>query len=338
MYDITGFYAAKSVADAVRALSAQPEAILIAGGTDVLISVREGKLAGRPLVSIHGLPELTGVRMEADGTLWIGACTPFSDLSAHPLIREHAQMLGEAVNEVGSPQIRHMGTIGGNLANAAACTPFSDLSAHPLIREHAQMLGEAVNEVGSPQIRHMGTIGGNLANAATSADSAPSLFAMNAELELTGADGSRRLSIAEFYTGPGKSVRRHEEILTAIRIKKTEYEHFYGRYIKYGKRNAMEISTLGCAAWVHLAEDGKIEDLRLAFGVAAPTPIRCAAAEALASGQMPEESLYDRLAEQVQREITPRSSWRASAEFRLQIAGEMTRRAVREAVERAKEG
>lgn len=291
MYDITGFYAAKSVADAVRALSAQPEAILIAGGTDVLISVREGKLAGRPLVSIHGLPELTGVRMEADGTLWIGACTPFSDLSAHPLIREHAQMLGEAVNEVGSPQIRHMGTIGGNLANAA-----------------------------------------------TSADSAPSLFAMNAELELTGADGSRRLPIAEFYTGPGKSVRRHEEILTAIRIKKTEYEHFYGRYIKYGKRNAMEISTLGCAAWVHLAEDGKIEDLRLAFGVAAPTPIRCAAAEALASGQMPEESLYDRLAEQVQREITPRSSWRASAEFRLQIAGEMTRRAVREAVERAKEG
>lgn len=291
MYDITGFYAAKSVADAVRALSAQPEAILIAGGTDVLISVREGKLAGRPLVSIHGLPELTGVRMEADGTLWIGACTPFSDLSAHPLIREHAQMLGEAVNEVGSPQIRHMGTIGGNLANAA-----------------------------------------------TSADSAPSLFAMNAELELTGADGSRRLPIAEFYTGPGKSVRRHEEILTAIRIKKTEYEHFYGRYIKYGKRNAMEISTLGCAAWVHLAEDGKIEDLRLAFGVAAPTPIRCAAAEALAKGQMPEESLYDRLAEQVRREITPRSSWRASAEFRLQIAGEMTRRAVREAVERAKEG
>lgn len=291
MYDITGFYAAKSVADAVRALSAQPEAILIAGGTDVLISVREGKLAGRPLVSIHGLPELTGVRMEADGTLWIGACTPFSDLSAHPLIREHAQMLGEAVNEVGSPQIRHMGTIGGNLANAA-----------------------------------------------TSADSAPSLFAMNAELELTGAAGSRRLPIAEFYTGPGKSVRRHEEILTAIRIKKTEYEHFYGRYIKYGKRNAMEISTLGCAAWVHLAEDGKIEDLRLAFGVAAPTPIRCAAAEALAKGQMPEESLYDRLAEQVRREITPRSSWRASAEFRLQIAGEMTRRAVREAVERAKEG
>lgn len=291
MYDITGFYAAKSVADAVRALSAQPDAILIAGGTDVLISVREGKLAGRPLVSIHGLPELTGVRMEADGTLWIGACTPFSDLSAHPLIREHAQMLGEAVNEVGSPQIRHMGTIGGNIANAA-----------------------------------------------TSADSAPSLFAMNAELELTGADGSRRLPIAEFYAGPGKSVRRHEEILTAIRIKKTEYEHFYGRYIKYGKRNAMEISTLGCAAWVHLAEDGKIEDLRLAFGVAAPTPIRCAAAEALAKGQMPEESLYDRLAEQVRREITPRSSWRASAEFRLQIAGEMTRRAVREAVERAKEG
>ncbi|MBP3501246.1 MAG: xanthine dehydrogenase FAD-binding subunit XdhB [Oscillospiraceae bacterium] len=290
MYDITGFYAAKSVADAVRALHENPDAVLIAGGTDVLIQVREGRLAGRPLVSIHELPELTGISLEGDGTLRIGPCTVFSDITAHPLIREHAQMLGEAVDEVGSPQIRHMGTIGGNIANAA-----------------------------------------------TSADSAPSLFAYNAELELTGTDGVRRLPIAEFYTGPGKSVRRHDEVLTAIRIKPADYANFFGCYIKYGKRNAMEISTLGCAALVRLA-DGKIDELRLAFGVAAPTPIRCAGAEALAAGQTPDEALYAALAEQVRREITPRSSWRASAEFRLQIAGEITRRAVREAVRRAKEG
>lgn len=290
MYDITGFYAAKSVRDAVRALAEQPEAILIAGGTDVLIGVRSGKLAGRLLVSIHGLPELTGVMLEDDGTLCIGPCTVFSEITAHSLIREHAQMLGEAVDEVGSPQIRNMGTIGGNIANAA-----------------------------------------------TSADSAPSLFAMNAELELTGAEGVRRLPIAEFYTGPGKSVRRHDEILTGIRIRKQDYEHFAGRYLKYGKRNAMEISTLGCAAWVRL-KDGEIDELRLAFGVAAPTPMRCTGAEALAKGQKPNEDLYAALAEQVRREITPRSSWRASAEFRLQIAGELTRRAVREAIERAKEG
>lgn len=289
MYDITGFYAAKSVEDAVRALHMEPGAVLIAGGTDVLIQVREGKLAGRTLVSIHELPELTGISLEIDGTIRIGPCTVFSDITAHPLICEHAQMLGEAVDEVGSPQIRHMGTIGGNIANAA-----------------------------------------------TSADSAPSLFAYNAELELTGNDGVRRLPIAEFYTGPGKSVRRHDEILTAIRIRKENYEHFSGCYIKYGKRNAMEISTLGCAALVRL-ENGKIDELRLAFGVAAPTPIRCAEAEALAAGKVPDETLYTALAEQVRHEITPRSSWRASAEFRLQIAGEITRRAVREAVRRAKE-
>ncbi|MGN1008009.1 MAG: xanthine dehydrogenase subunit XdhB [Butyricicoccus sp.] len=289
MYDITGFYAAKSVEDAVRALHMEPGAVLIAGGTDVLIQVREGKLAGRTLVSIHELPELTGISLEIDGTLRIGPCTVFSDITAHPLIFEHAQMLGEAVDEVGSPQIRHMGTIGGNIANAA-----------------------------------------------TSADSAPSLFAYNAELELTGNDGVRRLPIAEFYTGPGKSVRRHDEILTAIRIRKENYEHFSGCYIKYGKRNAMEISTLGCAALVRL-ENGKIDELRLAFGVAAPTPIRCVGAEMLAAGKVPDETLYTALAEQVRHEITPRSSWRASAEFRLQIAGEITRRAVREAVRRAKE-
>lgn len=160
---------------------------------------------------------------------------------------------------------------------------------------------------------------------------------MNAELELTGMEGVRRLPIAGFYTGPGKSVRRNDEILTAIRIKKTDYEHYFGCYIKYGKRNAMEISTLGCAALVRL-DNGRVDDLRLAFGVAAPTPIRYKETEAIAKGQIPDEKLYTALAEQVRREITPRSSWRASAGFRLQIAGELTRRAVREAVRRAKEG
>lgn len=290
MYDITGFYAAQSVADAVRALHAAPEAVLISGGTDVLIQVREGRLAGRPLVSIHELPELTGISMEDDGTICIGPCTVFSAITADPIVCAHIPMLGEAVDEVGSPQIRNMGTIGGNIANAA-----------------------------------------------TSADSAPSLLALQAELELTGVDGVRRLPAAEFYTGPGKSVRRHDEILTAIRIKRADYAHFGGRYIKYGKRNAMEISTLGCAAMVQL-DGGAISDLRLAFGVAAPTPIRCAGAEALAIGRNPGEELYAALAEQVRREITPRSSWRASAGFRLQIAGEITRRAVREAVRRAEEG
>lgn len=284
MYDISGFYAAKSVADAVRALRENPDAVLISGGTDVLIKVREGKLAGKTLVSIHELPELIGVRMDTDGTIVLGPCTVFTALTADPIVRAHIPMLGEAVDQVGGPQIRNMGTIGGNIANGA-----------------------------------------------TSADAAPSLFALNAKLVLS---SGRIVPIGEFYTGPGKTVREHDEIMTEIRIEKRDYENFGGFYIKYGKRASMEISTLGCASMVRL-DGGKIAELRLAFGVAAPTPIRCPKTEALAAGQTVTPALLDALGKSVLEEVNPRTSWRASREFRLQLIEEMTKRATKQAICRA---
>ena len=88
------------------------------------------------------------------------------------------------------------------------------------------------------KVGFIGTIGGNVCNGVTSADSASSLFAYNAILELTGPEGIRQVPIQEFYTGPGKTVRRHEEVMTAIRIRRRDYEGYTGCYIKYGKRNA----------------------------------------------------------------------------------------------------
>ena len=145
-------------------------------------------------------------------------------------------------------------------------TSFSHITAHPLIQQHVPMLGYAVDQVGGPQIRNIGTIGGNVCNGVTSADSASSLFAYNAVLELTGPEGIRQVPIQEFYTGPGRTVRQHEEVMTAIRISKKDYEGYSGCYIKYGKRNAMEIATLGCACLVKLSADKKVvEDMRLSL-------------------------------------------------------------------------
>ena len=119
MFDIKRLYPAKDLNDALRALADDPESMVIAGGTDVLIRVREGKAAGASLVSIHELPELTGVRMEADGSIVIGACTSFARITADPIIEEFVPYLGEAVDQVGGPQTREAGTIGGNLCNGA---------------------------------------------------------------------------------------------------------------------------------------------------------------------------------------------------------------------------
>lgn len=286
MYDIQSFYKAMSVADAIQKLQEWPDSEIISGGSDVLIKIREGKLAGKALVSIHNIAELKGVEMEADGTILIRPGTSFSHITAHPLIRQHVPMLGYAVDQVGGPQIRNIGTIGGNVCNGV-----------------------------------------------TSADSASSLFAFNAVLELTGPDGIRQVPIQEFYTGPGKTVRRHDEMMTAIRIRRQDYEGYSGCYIKYGKRNAMEIATLGCACLVKLTEDKRIlQDMRIAYGVAAPTPVRCPETENAVKGQAISEALLIQTGKGVLQEVNPRTSWRASKEFRLQLVEELAKRAMAQAV------
>lgn len=286
MYDIGKFYQAADVEDAVRALVEDPEAVVISGGSDVLIKIREGKLAGCSLVSIHGIKELEGIRMEEDGTIVIGPATTFSHITNNDIIQKNIPMLGDAVDMAGGPQLRNIGTIGGNVCNGV-----------------------------------------------TSADSASSLCCLDAVLVLKGPDGVREVPISQWYTGPGRTVRNHDEVLTAIRIKKENYQGYGGQYIKYGKRNAMEIATLGCAVSVKLTEDKKhIQDLRLAYGVAAPTPIRCHTTEEAVKGMETGEALAQAVGKGALEEVNPRSSWRASREFRLQLVEELGRRAVKQAV------
>lgn len=212
-------------------------------------------------------------------------------------------------------------------------TTFSHITNNDIIQKHIPMLGDAVDMAGGPQLRNIGTIGGNVCNGVTSADSASSLCCLDAVLVLEGPDGVREVPISQWYTGPGRTVRNHDEVLTAIRIKKENYQGYGGQYIKYGKRNAMEIATLGCAVSVKLTEDKKhIQDLRLAYGVAAPTPIRCHTTEEAVKGMETGEALAQAVGKGALEEVNPRSSWRASREFRLQLVEELGRRAVKQAV------
>lgn len=285
MYDIESLYEATSVEDACRALAEDPQAIVIAGGTDVLVKVRGGKLAGAHLVSIHNLhDELDGVTLADDGTVEIGPITWF----------------------------RHVTT-------------------SPVIQATVPTLGEACDTPGGPQLRVSGTIGGNVCNAATSADSASTLFAYGALLDVVSTRGKRTIPIEEWYAGPGRSYRERDEVLVKIRIPRDHYEGFTGHYFKYGKRRALEIATMGCCCLVKLGADkSTIDDIRLAFGVAAPTPMRATGAEDAVRG-LPVAEAVEKIGELAQAETHPRDSWRASKDFRLQLIGEMSRRSLIEA-------
>ena len=246
-------------------------------------------LAGAELISIQTLDELRGVSMEEDGTLRIGSLTSFSHITRDPLIQKYINVLGEAVDQVGGPQIRNIGTIGGNTCNGV-----------------------------------------------TSADSASTLHAYDAIVELTGPEGVRRQPIGEFYIRAGKVDIRAGELQTAILIPKESYENCYGHYIKYAMRSAMDIATLGTSVNVRLSADKKtVERARVAFGVAGPVPLRAHHAEQLAAGQPVSLDLAERFARAVKEDINPRDSWRAAKDFRLHIAVESAKRAFIESVKLA---
>ena len=289
MYDMKALHEAKSVDDAVRLLLEYPQAQIIAGGSDVLVQMREGKRAGAELVSIYGLDELRGVVMEEDGTIRIGSLTSFSHITKDPIIQKYINVLGEAVDMVGGPQIRNIGTIGGNTCNGV-----------------------------------------------TSADSASTLFAWDAVIELAGPDGIRRIPIKDFYIKAGKVDLRPGEIQTAILIPREAYEGYEGHYIKYAMRNAMDIATLGCSVNVKLSEDKKtFTDVRIAYGVAGPVPMRAVHAEAAGRGLEVTEENIGKIGDTVLEDVTPRDSWRASKAFREHISKLLCKRALREAVRRA---
>ena len=286
MYDMKALYQAKSVQDAIELRLQHPEAQIIAGGSDVLVQMREGKRAGAELISIQTLDEIRGVKMEEDGTIRIGSLTSFSHITRDPVIQKYINVLGEAVDMVGGPQIRNIGTIGGNTCNGV-----------------------------------------------TSADSASTLHALDAIVELTGPNGIRRLPIQEFYLRAGKVDIREGEIQTGILIPKESYENCHGHYIKYAMRNAMDIATLGTSVNVRLSEDKKtVLRARVAFGVAGPVPLRARTAEALAAGQPVSLELAEKFAQAVKEDINPRDSWRAAKDFRMHIAVESTKRAFIESV------
>ena len=288
MYDMKELYEATDVQDAIRLLVAHPEAQILAGGTDVLVQMREGKRAGKELISIQSIDAMRGVCIDANGDLRIGSLTSFSHITRDPLIQKHINVLGEAVDTIGGPQIRNAGTIGGNTCNGV-----------------------------------------------TSADSASTLHAWVAIVELSGPDGVRLLPIKDFYIKAGVVDLRPGELQSALIIPKESYTNTHGFYIKYAMRNAMDIATLGCSVNVRLTPDKKtFERVRIAYGVAGPVPMRTPSAEAAANGRPLTVETAKLFSHAVLQDINPRDSWRASKDFRQHIAVEMAKRALIEAAKR----
>jgi xanthine dehydrogenase FAD-binding subunit len=287
MFNFKSYVKAGSIREAIQFLDQNPEAHLIAGGTDVLVKLHKGKGQFSHLVDIHDIAELNFIIRNDEGDLVIGPLTCFNSVAESALIRKYIPILSEAILTIGGPQVRNMATIGGNLCN------------------------------GVP-----------------SADSATPLMALNAIVTIEGSRGLRQMPLEDFFLGPSRVALEHHEIMTAITVTRDNYAGYYGHFYKYAMRNAMDIATIGCSAVCKVEED-ILADLRLAYGVAAPVPIRCKNTEDKVRGRRISSALLDDICKAVINDVSPRTSWRAARDFRLQIITTLAHRVVKQAITNA---
>ncbi len=210
-----------------------------------------------------------------------------------------------------------------------AGTTMRTVARHPKIQALANgILARGAAVCGSPNIRNMATLVGNIASALPSADTPPSLLALDGQAVLVGIHGERIVPLTSFFIGPAKSVRERE-LIYELRLPLANFDKIQGGFYKIG-RTAEDISVVNAAATL-IIQDGVITAVRLVMGAVAPIPLRAVQAEEALIGLQPTEESFKRAAEIVRAEVRPISDHRASADYRWRMSGVAAVRALRQA-------
>jgi|YNPNPStandDraft_1061719.scaffolds.fasta_scaffold09821_3 CO/xanthine dehydrogenase FAD-binding subunit len=206
-----------------------------------------------------------------------------------------------------------------------AGTRIAELLTHPLIAQHADVLRQAAAVFANPLVRNRATIGGNLADAAPCADTAPPLIVLGGEVALTSRAGTRYVPVEKFMVDVRKTVRRPDELLTAVRWPLPATDSAAAFY-KFGLRRADAIAVLSVAVMLTMGSDGRCREARIALGSVAPTPVRAPAAEELLRGQAPSSDLIAEAARLAAEAARPIDDIRGTAAYRRRVLGVVTRR------------
>ena len=220
----------------------------------------------------------------------------------------------------------------GDMLVIGALTTIEDLRADDDVQRAAPLLAQACERFASEQIRNAATLGGNLCNASPAGDTLTPLLALDAEVELAsladaGEVRTRRVPIADFFAGPGRTQRSHDELLTAVRVPAAPPGQV-ARFEKAGTRIGLDISTISVALAARRDADGRLHGVRIALGAVGPVPLRARAAEALLEGRRVDEALATAAAQAAADAATPIDDVRASAWYRRELVRNLTRRTI----------
>lgn len=210
-------------------------------------------------------------------------------------------------------------------------TPISELTSSKMIQKYAAILSDAARQLGNPQVRNRATIGGNLADASPAADTAVPLLVLEATV-VTDREGERgrQIPIDRLFVGPNKTMLKSDEIIKEVTFSKPDLGEKCA-YAKLGLRNAMAISLVSVAVLLQI-ERSECKKARIGLGAVAPRPMRAYRTEDMLIGEKITESLMRDCCQSVEREISPISDVRASAEYRRSMASVLLRRLIQHLV------
>ena len=220
------------------------------------------------------------------------------------------------------------------IIHIGAMTRENDLITSQILRDHCPLLPEAARNIADPQVRNCGTLGGDIAHGDPANDHPALMLALGASFVLNGPNGERVVPADEFFLGTYWTALEAEEILTEIRIPAFAPHTGYA-YHKL-KRKQGDWATAGVAVVMQL-EQGRCKRVGIGLTNVGPTALQATAAEALLTGEVIDDALIERAAEQAMAICEPAEDLRGDIEYKTQMTGEMTRRAIRQALERAKE-
>ena len=262
-------------------LLGEPDAHVIAGGSDLLDEMKEGIISPGHVVSLASVPGLAGIA-EFDGGLNIGAMTTIADVAVHPVIRTAYTALAEAAGGLATPQIRNVGTLGGNLNQRPRCWYYR----HPLIPCLKKGGDRCYALVGNT--KYLCVTGGDRCYIVHPSDTAVALSVLGASIEVAGGNGSRKLAIGEFFAGPGVDVTKETvlkpgEVVTGVTLPHPADLGAGGQpprslYIKAREREAGDFALVSVAVRLAVSE-GVVQQAAVALGGVAPVPYRATEVE-----------------------------------------------------------
>ena len=218
--------------------------------------------------------------------------------------------------------------IDGDSIRIGALATITEIMQSELIKRHLPILVEACDHFASDQIRNAATIGGNVCNASPAGDMLVPLLVLDAEVELAskpnGSLSRRRMPLAEFFVGPGKTRRGPAELLAGLRVGLPPANH-YASFFKFGTRPALDISTISIGI-AGILKEGALSHVRVAFGAVAPVPIRAPRTEQALEGRRLDPAVIEAVADVARDEVTPIDDIRATAWYRKELIHNITKR------------